>query len=89
MHTLVGYGWAFSAAVSSGLMDNLRKVRLFSAPPASDPSIFSVPHVRAQTIRVRFRPSPPSPRAPPLPPERSTETAGSRPTSSSWRCSSS
>ena len=86
MHTLVGYGWAFSAAVSSGLMDNLRKVRLFSAPPRPIPSIISV---RAQTIRVRFRPSPPSLRAPPLPPERSTETAGSRPTSSSWRCSSS
>ena len=49
MHTLVGYGWAFSAAVSSGLMDNLRKVRLFSAPPRPIPSIISV---RAQTIRV-------------------------------------
>ena len=89
MHSLVGYGWAFSAAVSSGVMDNLRKVRLFSGPRVR--SLFPF-RSRAQVYnshRVRFR-TPPLPYpAHPLPPERSTETAGSRPTSSSWRCSSS
>ena len=88
MHSLVGYGWAFSAAVSSGVMDNLRKVRLFSGPPRPIPFSFSA-LARRQFASRSVPPAPSLTLRNPLPPERSTETAGSRPTSSSWRCSSS
>lgn len=66
MHTLVGYGWAFSAAVSSGLMDNLRKVRLFSPPHASDPFDLFRP-TRSRADNPRSVPPVPSltPRTPP------------------------
>ena len=77
MHSLVGYGWAFSAAVSSGVMDNLRKVRLFSGPPRPIPFSFSA-LARRQFASRSVPPAPTHNQRTPHPPARRVRRADRR-----------
>ena len=66
MHSFIGYGWAFSAALSSGCVDTMRKVRVSSAPLASSRACRDLGSPSAPRVSIRRSSSHPPP--PVLPP---------------------